>query len=236
MYAEFKGAGKFREGEVKEIVQSFKPWYDGYCFAEDSIGVESVYNSDMVLYHLSSMVTKGCPPENMVDANISTDYDKLQLIADIQRQLGGINVWPTVAELVEGMPFEISNTIDIDSITRVELFPTLLFNAGIIVPVRYYHGLIYYTFPNIVASIVYLSLINGWNLKDQFQVELKYSKKDATDEEIAALYDEAVLQLTRYRADSKVPSLAEGTILHQIAYVFRGMELVRLEQIAEEQM
>ena len=33
-----------------------------------------------------------------------------------------------------------------------------------------------------------------------------------------------------------VPSLAKGTTLHQIVYQFKGTELIRAEQIAEEAM
>ncbi len=37
-------------------------------------------------------------------------------------------------------------------------------------------------------------------------------------------------------ADKSVPSLARGTTLHQIVFQFKGTELVRAEQIAEESM
>ena len=67
-------------------MKSFKPWYDGYCFARQKIGVESVYNSDMVLYHLKALVGTGEAPDEMLDRNIATDYDKLQVIADIQHR------------------------------------------------------------------------------------------------------------------------------------------------------
>ena len=37
-----------------------------------------------------------------------------------------------------------------------------------------------------------------------------------------------------YYVDKSVPSFAHGTTLHQIVFQFRGSELVRMEQIAEE--
>ena len=55
----FKGVGEFQEGEPEEIVRSIKPWYDGYCFAKSKIGRESVFNSDMVHYHLKALVAEG---------------------------------------------------------------------------------------------------------------------------------------------------------------------------------
>ena len=36
--------------------------------------------------------------------------------------------------------------------------------------------------------------------------------------------------------EPSVPSLAKGTVLHQIVYQFKGTELIRVEQIAEEAM
>ena len=69
-----------------------------------------------------------------------------------------------------------------------------------------------------------------------YLIELKFSAKDASEEELAAKYDEALKQLAAYRADPFVPSLAKGTTLHQIVYQFKGSELILAEQIAEEQM
>ena len=39
-----------------------------------------------------------------------------------------------------------------------------------------------------------------------------------------------------YRADKAVPALARGTTLHQLIFQFKGTELFRCEQIAEEPM
>ena len=67
-------------------------------------------------------------------------------------------------------------------------------------------------------------------------LELKYSAADASDAELAAKYDEALKQLARYRADKSVPTLARDTMLHQLVFQFKGTDLLRAEQIAEEQL
>ena len=85
MFSDFKGTGRFTHGDPAAIVESIKPWYDGYCFAKKKVGVECVFNSDMTLYYLKSLVETGEPPENMVDVNIRTDYEKLKTISDLQR-------------------------------------------------------------------------------------------------------------------------------------------------------
>ncbi|MBR1589244.1 MAG: PD-(D/E)XK nuclease domain-containing protein [Kiritimatiellae bacterium] len=72
------------------------------------------------------------------------------------------------------------------------------------------------------------------DVQHSYLIELKFSAKDASEAELAGKYDEALRQLAAYRADPSVPSLARGTTLHQIVYQFKGTELLRAEQIAEE--
>ena len=154
LYADFKGAGEFPlDADEKAVVQSFKPWYDGYCFAKESVGKECVYNSDMVLYHLSAMVETGAPPENMVDVNISTDYDKLQMIADIQRRLGAGNVedvLPLTEELAsEGsIAFDLVPNFPADKITEVANFRSLFFYYGILSMTGRRKGMTQFSVPN----------------------------------------------------------------------------------------
>ena len=232
LYRDFKGVGEYQDGDPETVVRAIKPWYDGYCFAKAKIGKESVFNSDMVLYHLKSMVAEGVPPEDMVDVNISTDYAKLETIVDLQRQAGAKDALPVLKDILRGLPFEIHSSFDIDRIGRQELVPTILHNAGMLVPVKSYQGLIYYSFPNIAEGLSYLYLLNGWNrANDHYIVELKHSKADASDAELAAKADEGIAQLRRYAADPFVPDLAKDTALHLILYQFKGTDLIRLEEI-----
>lgn len=62
-------------------------------------------------------------------------------------------------------------------------------------------------------------------------IELKYLKKDDTEATAAALWQDAEKQLRRYVDDEKVRLLVGNTRLHLIAVMFRGDELVRLEEI-----
>ena len=72
---------------------------------------------------------------------------------------------------------------------------------------------------------------NG-DVRDSYIVELKYSKPDASEAEIAAKAEEGIAQLRRYAADPTVPALAAGTRLHCILDQFKGTELIRLEEIS----
>ena len=137
IYRDFRGVGAYLDGDPEMIVRSIKPWYDGYCFSEDKIDRESVFNSDMVLYHLKSLVSDGHPPKNMVDRNIATDYDKLQMIADLQRLAGERNVSdvsPITEQLAaEGeIAFRLVDSFPAEKIIEPDNFQSLFFYYGIL--------------------------------------------------------------------------------------------------------
>ena len=137
MYRDFKGTGKFTKGDPAEIVNSIKPWYDGYCFAKKKIGEECVFNSDMTLYHLKTLVATGEPPENMLDANIKTDYEKLKTIADLQRtvlHIEGSNALPVTESLMlsGGVQFDLVESFPVESIIKPTNFKSLFFYYGLL--------------------------------------------------------------------------------------------------------
>ena len=351
MYADFRGTGRFTAGDPAAIVKAIKPWYDGYCFSTACIGKECVFNSDMALYYLKALVAKGEPPENMVDVNIKTDYEKLKIIADIQRrQCGGVSVAaqtfessagtapePAVAEGVlpvteqlaamGEISFDLVESFPADKISDLANFHSLFHYYGIVSMQERRRGQTVFKIPNVSVRrqlfdylrdayrrtrtpdwMAWSRLASAFAYRGEFEpflkrlaqdyaettpvrgglqgeirvqgymqaefghlkfyllapemelsrgfcdfclfpervhygdvlhsyiVELKYAGKDATDEEMAAKVGEAKAQLAKYRADRAVPSLARGTTLHQIVYVFRGADLHTLEEIACEQM
>ena len=97
----YKEVGAIRQ-EVTEdsIIDDIKPWYDNYCFAEDSFGREpSMFNCDMVCYYLSTLVDTGSKPKEMVDPNTMTDYGKLKRLIEIDILEGErLNVIHDIAE------------------------------------------------------------------------------------------------------------------------------------------
>ncbi len=333
MYSDFLGTGRFMAGDSAAIVKSIKPWYDGYCFAEEKIGQECVFNSDMALYYLKALVAKGEPPKNMVDANIKTDYEKLKIIADIQRRQCGdgasVGVLPVTEQLAATgeISFDLVESFPADRISDLANFHSLFHYYGIVSMQERREGQTVFKIPNVcvrrqlfdylrdayrrtrtpdwmewsrlASAFAYrgeyepflkrlaqdyaettpvrgglqgeirvqgymqaefghlkfyllapeMELSRGFcdfclfpervhygDVLHSYLVELKYAKADATDAEMAAKVDEAKAQLAKYRADRSVPSLARGTTLHQIVYVFRGAELHTLDEIVCEQM
>ena len=137
MYSDFKGTGKFVAGDPAEIVESIKPWYDGYCFSRRKIGAECVFNSDMTLYHLKTLVATGEPPENMVDANIKTDYEKLKTISDLQRvifKIDPLEALPMTEQTVVagGIQFPLVDSFPAEAIIQPENFRSLFFYYGLL--------------------------------------------------------------------------------------------------------
>ena len=330
LYTDFKGVGKYTKGEPAEWVAAIKPWYDGYCFADDRRGEESVFNSDMALYFLDSLVRNGKPPKDWIDINIATDYAKLKVIADIQRRIDPgkeQDSLPITEQLAADgeIWFPLKRSFPADSIPKPENFKSLFYYYGILSKKEFRKGLDWFQIPNVcvkrqvfdylrehvtrtiapdwsewaafASSFAFdgewepflrrlaadfaatnpvrggiqgehriqgymqaefghldfylmepeMELSRGFcdfclfpdryrfgDVRHSYLVELKYSKADAPEAELAAKYDEALKQLAAYRADKTVPMLARGTVLHQLVFQFKGTELVRAEQVAEE--
>lgn len=153
MYSDFKGTNKFTEGDPAEIVKSIKPWYDGYCFAESKVGKECVFNSDMALYYLKSLVDTGEPPRNMVDANIRTDYEKLKTISDLQRvvfRMDPLEALPMTEQAVAkgGIQFPLVESFPAEAIIKPENFHSLFFYYGLLSMSGMERGATVFSVPN----------------------------------------------------------------------------------------
>ena len=168
MFSDFKGTGRFTHGDPAAIVESIKPWYDGYCFAKKKVGVECVFNSDMTLYYLKSLVETGEPPENMVDVNIRTDYEKLKTISDLQRtvfKMEPLEALPMTEQAVAkgGIQFPLVESFPAEAIIKPENFHSLFFYYGLLSMADRKMGEIVYSVPNACVE----KLIFGY-LRDRY--------------------------------------------------------------------
>jgi len=86
MFQYYKDNGKLpKDADIEAMIEEMRPWYDNYCFAEECLSEERVFNSDMALYYLRNYIVYGKAPKDMVDKNIKTDYSKLEMLASIDR-------------------------------------------------------------------------------------------------------------------------------------------------------
>ncbi len=85
MFSYYKDAG-WLKGDVEAMISEMKPWYDNYCFAKESLDTESrVFNSEMVLYYLSTQVAEGHSPKSMLSPNARTDYQKMKRLIQLDQ-------------------------------------------------------------------------------------------------------------------------------------------------------
>ena len=84
MFRYYSEAGRLK-GDVEAMIQEMKPWYDNYCFAEDGLGESRVFNSNMVLYYLSTQIAEGHAPREMNDPNARTDYQKMKKLIQLDK-------------------------------------------------------------------------------------------------------------------------------------------------------
>ena len=121
------------QADVEAIISDMKPWYNGYCFAEEALpDPNRVFNSDMVLYYLRHLCTTGQPPKQLLDPNTRTDYNKLKRLLQLDRLDGDRKgVLLTVAE--EGQIVgQIEDSFPASALTDPDIFVSLLFYYGML--------------------------------------------------------------------------------------------------------
>lgn len=130
----YKEAGKLpEEADVETMIQEMKPWYDNYCFAEESLERDpKMFNCDMVLYYLRNYIDLGKSPKEMIDPNTRTDYSKMKKLIRLDKLDGNRKgVLRKITE--EGqIVATLVNTFPATEIANPEIFPSLLFYYGML--------------------------------------------------------------------------------------------------------
>lgn len=137
------------QGDVEEMIQEMKPWYDNYCFAEESLDHEpKMFNCDMVLYYLRNRIQLGKSPKQMIDPNTKTDYSKMKKLIQLDRLDGNRKgVLRKITE--EGKILtNLFPSFSADELTKPEIFPSLLFYYGMLTIIGTRGNLIVLGIPN----------------------------------------------------------------------------------------
>ena len=135
MFLYYKGVGKLRaDADIEAMLAEMKPWYNNYCFAEEYIDKERLYNCDMVLYYLRHQTAFGRPPKEMVDMNIRTDYKKLQMLADIDRGNLKEKRMSVIEEIAAtgSIVMNLKTSFSAESVTDDNNFCSLLYYYGLL--------------------------------------------------------------------------------------------------------
>ena len=329
IFSDFKGVGEF-VNDIEKHLDIVERWYDGYCFSKAKAGREHVFNCDMVLYYLNELIETGRPPENLIDGNIKSDWNKLAMLLAVQKKAETFDgILPLTEELADHgeVTFDLVDAFQVKDIASEKNFKSLYYYYGIVTMSRATFEGTYFKVPNEcvrrqifeymrdrydrspeaidlstfnrhfndfalrgeskglfeyladrfkVNSVVrdslngeplingfmrsYLTMRSGYmvlpelefngrfcdyaffpdqSLAPEFRathsyvIELKYSKKGASESEKAAHHAEALDQLAGYAKSPNLARLAAGTPVHFLDIEFAGREMIRCEEVKE---
>ena len=134
MFTYYKNVGQLpKDADIEAVIGEMKPWYDNYCFSEDALETQSrVFNCDMVFYYLRNYISRGQGPEEMIDPNTKTDYNKMKKLLQLDKLDGDRKgVIRTIAEEGE-IVCKLYETFPAYKITDPKVFPSLLFYYGML--------------------------------------------------------------------------------------------------------
>ena len=160
------------EDSVDELIALMKPWYDNYRFSTKSLD-EPMYNSDMVLYFVSNYLPLRSAPDNMIDNNIRTDYNKLRHLIRLDKRFG------TNASIIQEIVNNGETTAVIkdaflaEDITKPDNFKSLLYYFGLLSIKGTKRGDTLLGVPNLtVREQLYTYLIEAYREAEVFSIEL----------------------------------------------------------------
>ena len=151
-----------------ELIEAMKPWYDNYCFAEQSYGGTTMYNSNMVLYFVDNYIrNRGYMPRNMVEENIRVDYNKLRML--IRKDKEFAHDASTIQTLVQQgyVTGELKTGFPAETVAEPDNFISLLFYFGMLTISGTKRGKTLLTIPNqVVREQLYSYLLDTYNEAD----------------------------------------------------------------------
>ena len=153
---------------TNELIEAMKPWYDNYCFAEQSYGSTTMYNSNMVLYFVDNYIRNGGEmPDKMVEENIRVDYNKLRML--IRKDKEFAHDASTIQTLVQQgyITGELKTGFPAETIAEPDNFISLLFYFGMLTISGTLEGETKLTIPNqVVREQLYSYLLDTYNEAD----------------------------------------------------------------------
>ena len=153
---------------TNELIEAMKPWYDNYCFAEQSYGSTTMYNSNMVLYFVDNYIRNGGEmPDKMVEENIRVDYNKLRML--IRKDKEFAHDASTIQTLVQQgyVTGELKTGFPAETVAEPDNFISLLFYFGMLTISGTKRGKTLLTIPNqVVREQLYSYLLDTYNEAD----------------------------------------------------------------------
>ncbi len=206
----YQGVGALKADE-DALIDEMKPWYDGYCFSRRALRTDpKMYNTDMVSYYIRNYISHGEAPEEMLDRNTATDYNKLDKLIRLDK-LDGDRKSVLLEVAQNGFTLgEVQPSFPAHRLIEPDMFKSLL----------YYYGLL--TIGGVDGVDTVLSIPNN-NVRRQFYeyLVIEYSKiKNINVSELNRRFKAAALDgdwrpmmeyiCRQYHDTTSVRSLIEG--------------------------
>ena len=134
MFAYYKEVGGIpATSDIEAMIDEMKPWYDNYCFSKKALETQSkVFNCDMVIYYLRNYMDYGQAPDQMIDPNTKTDYNKMKKLLQLDKLDGDRKgVIRTIAETGQ-IVAPLTEAFSAYSLTDPQIFTSLLFYYGML--------------------------------------------------------------------------------------------------------
>lgn len=206
----YKDAGE-HNGDVDTMITEMKPWYDNYCFAEESLEHDpKMFNCDMVFYYLRNYMNYGTSPKQMIDPNTRTDYNKMKKLIQLDKLDGdrkGVlrritEEGQIITNLVTSFPAE--------RIAKAEIFPSLLFYYGMLTITGTDGDQLVLSIPNNnVRKQYYEYLLEGY--QSEMYIDLSNLRSIYKDMAYYGNWRQSLESIARaYKDHSSVRSLIEG--------------------------
>ncbi len=145
---------------IPQALELMQDWYGNYQFYRKS--QETLFNTDMVLYFVSEVMTHRGLPSYLIDQNVRIDYGKLRHLILLNRQLNGnFDQLKTIIE-EEKIVTEVEASFSLDQMHRPQNFNSLLYYFGLLTFQGTYRGSSLLAIPNqTVKHLIYGYLRNA---------------------------------------------------------------------------
>ncbi len=141
------------EGSITPLMlETMQRYYNGYLFSEDA--QVRLFNSDMILYYLSSHLERGKPPELLLDINIASDYGKLGRLMRLKSPESNIAVLKDIVYTGE-VSTQITPQFSMEKDFSRDDFTSLLFYLGLLTIKQAIPGEVLLHIPNYVIRGLY---------------------------------------------------------------------------------
>ena len=129
-YRDSEGVFKY---SVNELIEVMKPWYNNNCFSRGAIRGQKMFNSDMTLYFIKHYISwSGELPEEMIDTNVRTDYNKMRKMVKIDKSFGDRgNIMQNLLEN-RSVTCSLKSEFSLHELQDSQNLPSMLFYMGLL--------------------------------------------------------------------------------------------------------